>query len=292
MNLIQLNWFVLTIISCISGSLVSILQKIAFKEKNADPSAFNAYFQFLTGIIIFPIAVLNIGAITYDVNIWAIFILSGFLFASSNVLYFYGFKATEVSKVGILTSTYSIWVLVGGVIFLNEVLTFKKIIGVMLIAIGVITIYWIKNGFKGLGIPQLFIVLYQMVLVILGLIDRYLLNYFSQIATYLFATSIFASICTIIIKPKAIKQIRPLLKPDRGNLLIITSAFLSCLSVFSFFAAMKAGGEISRIGPIWQLSVILTVLLGIIFLKERENYFRKIVGATIVFIGVVFIKLL
>ena len=55
----------------------------------------------------------------------------------------------------------------------------------------------------------------------------------------------------------------------------------------TIFMAYEAGGTVTQIGPLGQISTILTVLLGITFLKERENWLQKLIGAIVIFSGVV-----
>lgn len=46
-------------------------------------------------------------------------------------------------------------------------------------------------------------------------------------------------------------------------------------------------GPASQIAPINQAQVIVTVLLAIIVLKERDHLFRKVIAAILVTIGVI-----
>ncbi|TSC53267.1 MAG: hypothetical protein LiPW16_442, partial [Microgenomates group bacterium LiPW_16] len=68
---------------------------------------------------------------------------------------------------------------------------------------------------------------------------------------------------------------------------------LGLISVFgigSVYTAYLVGGEASRIIPVNQSSVILTVILAAIFLKEKEKLARKLIGSILVVLGVMFLR--
>jgi uncharacterized membrane protein len=44
-------------------------------------------------------------------------------------------------------------------------------------------------------------------------------------------------------------------------------------------------GEASQVEPVRSSAVLLSVLAGIVFLKERELLWRKLVGALVAFLG-------
>lgn len=290
MGLVQFDWFTLTIISLTAASVVRILQKAALTEQKSDPIAFSIYFQLLVSLIAAIIASTNIGSYPKDMNVWLVALLISFLYAVLFILFYYALKHTEVSQVGILSATQSFWVLLGGVIFWNEPLSQNKIIGVLLIVFGIAAVYWRKGGFKGFGMPQLLVILCAILGGVLGVLDKYIIGYFSEPATYMVFSFLVPALLTAAFIPGAVKKIKPMLGWNKSNFLIIIGAILLNFGSIAYYLALKAGGEVSQIGPIFQSTTILTVILGIVFLNERENLGRKMLGAIIVFLGVLNIK--
>ena len=90
----------------------------------------------------------------------------------------------------------------------------------------------------------------------------------------------------LLVQPSTIKKISYYFKLDRA-IKVITLAIFDTLGMLALFFAYKAGGKASVIGPLSSTKVIVTVILAIIFLKERTNITRVLVGAAITVIGVV-----
>ena len=50
-------------------------------------------------------------------------------------------------------------------------------------------------------------------------------------------------------------------------------------------------GEISLIAPLCSLTIILNVIVGYLFQKERKNLIKKLSAAVLIIIGIVLIKI-
>lgn len=57
------------------------------------------------------------------------------------------------------------------------------------------------------------------------------------------------------------------------------------------FTAYQSGGQASIIAPLQQVSVVLTVILSAIFLKEKEHLLRKFIASLLCVIAVVLIAI-
>ena len=71
---------------------------------------------------------------------------------------------------------------------------------------------------------------------------------------------------------------------------------LSLLGIFysaqavAYYIALQSGRNASQIAPIYKSNIILTVLLAVIFLKERKNICSKLFAGMLVTLGVLLIK--
>jgi uncharacterized membrane protein len=63
-------------------------------------------------------------------------------------------------------------------------------------------------------------------------------------------------------------------------------AFTSALASIFLYTAYQLGHNASQLAPILASEAALTVLLAIVFLKERNNILQKMSGAIIVLIGI------
>ncbi|MDP2930127.1 MAG: hypothetical protein Q8N56_00755, partial [bacterium] len=67
-------------------------------------------------------------------------------------------------------------------------------------------------------------------------------------------------------------------------------ALVWVVSAIAFYTAIEKGALASQISPIMQSGIILTILLAVIFLTERDNLPTKIVAGLMTIIGVIMIK--
>ena len=81
-----------------------------------------------------------------------------------------------------------------------------------------------------------------------------------------------------------------LLKPQKSTLVILLSAIFQMISTLALYGAYKNGGELSVVGPLAQTSTVLTILIGILVLRETWNLKRKIIGISLTLLGVALIK--
>jgi len=281
-------WIVLVFLSALVGSLSKILQKILLKDKNSDPFAFSfilsmvvAFFfityTLFTDTLSFP----NLSPLIINFIIMAIFI------SLSNLFAFKAYKITPVSEVSIIFASSSIWSVITALIVLGEELTINKIIGVILVILGIIVINYSKTKWqinKG-HVLALFGALFAGVSFIN---DVFILKHFKSISSYMIIAFTFPAILTFFYRPNLINKISFIL--NKKNLLnLLVCGFLYSLGTFAIFEAYNQGGEASLISPISQTSIIFTVIFGYFFLKEKDKLPNKILGTLFAFIGVLFL---
>lgn len=289
--LLQFDWFTLTIISVVSWSLTTIIQKAALKGEEVNASSFSALFQILVGLITIPIAITGFKTLPHGIGIWSLVVLSSFLYFIANFLFFYSLKDIEASQSTIITSTRAIWFMILGLIFFREIITAYKLFGISLIILGLVIIYFNKGSFKSFSIKHFYLLIYALIFSLANTLDKYILNYFDPSA-YQVIAFLLPALFTLIFIPGTLKGMKPLVKVNKNNFYLLTSSITYTIAALSLYTSYKVGAEISKAGSISQASIIITVLLGIVFLKERENLAKKIIGSIIVFAGVMLLKIM
>lgn len=71
---------------------------------------------------------------------------------------------------------------------------------------------------------------------------------------------------------------------------IVWSALLAGISYLALFQAYKLSGEISLVSPIFETKSLWTVVMGVVFLKERKNLLYKLLGVLLAIVGVVVVS--
>lgn len=70
---------------------------------------------------------------------------------------------------------------------------------------------------------------------------------------------------------------------------IITTGITWGLSIFLNLRAYQLG-NVTIVAPLSALTVMLNVIVGYLFLKERDSLFKKIIAAIMIIISIVLIK--
>lgn len=177
-----------------------------------------------------------------------------------------------------------------GSFLFGETVNQGNFLGIALIFGGLIVIYWDKGSFKGFGKPHLYTLIYALLISSAYALDKIALNSFS-VVLYQVVVYIIPAVFTVMFIPKTFKGLRHFLKPRKNTFIILASAVFQMISTLALYAAYKYGGDLSVVGPLAQTSTVLTILIGIVILKERWNLKRKIIGVILALAGVVLLKL-
>jgi len=119
--------------------------------------------------------------------------------------------------------------------------------------------------------------------------DLYIISKGYDSISYVSVMSILPAIVLVVMKPAVIKHISNYLTvPFVKNMLIMTLFY--AIQAISYYIAYDRGGSASQISSIYKSSIILTVILAAVFLREKENIARKFMSAVLVTIGILLIK--
>jgi uncharacterized membrane protein len=89
----------------------------------------------------------------------------------------------------------------------------------------------------------------------------------------------------LVFYPKVLQQWKHFLQPNFLAKMLPLAVFSASQGVL-YLLALTYGGNTAQVGTIRQASVIVTVLLAVMFLRERGNLGRKLIAAVLVTAGV------
>lgn len=195
-----------------------------------------------------------------------------------------GIEASTHSMIKQLSTVFMTFI---GLFILKEQLVINKIIGSLLIVISNIFIFYNKRTLKKNKYIK-YGILASIFTTIALFID---VNYSEQfnLPLYVAITLIVPSILIVRFEKIKIKTIKNEIKKSNKTYILITgisSAFMLILKLLAF-----RQGEISIIAPLCSLTVILNVIVGYLFQKERKNLLKKLSAAALIIIGIILIKL-
>jgi drug/metabolite transporter (DMT)-like permease len=292
-------WFWITVAGGLFASARSLVSRVIMKDEE-ESLAYTFIYQAMLALFIIPLLGFGFKLPKTTFPYLAILLVGAFD-TLAVYLFLESARFLEASLRKVVMQTQMVWILVFGAVLLQESMEIAKIIGVFLILLGVIlAIYrkeeksllknlWVKlkgenrsDKDKGIIFVLSAVTLKAVELVVV----KNLLVEFSP-AIVAFGTRATSVVCLLLI----MKNLRPRVLgfAQRKKGLILTHGLTGTGAFFLFLWATSLA-EVSRTAPITSSFSILTILAGIIFLKERERVWQKILGGILAAIGVVLVK--
>ncbi|MBR0427085.1 MAG: EamA family transporter [Clostridia bacterium] len=195
-----------------------------------------------------------------------------------------GIEASTFSTLKQLSTTFMIF---AGLIFLKEQFVLTKFIGAMLIILSNVLIFY-KKGKMEFNRYVLLGIVANISFTIALFLDVNISENFN-LPFYIALTIIIPAMLISIferVKPKDIKN-----EFINGNKkAIITTGVTWGLSIFLNLRAYQLG-NVTIVAPLSTLTVMLNVIVGYLFLKERDDLFKKIIAAIMIIISIILIKI-
>lgn len=279
------SWQLFTIIYLITGSMVIPVQRLVLHKDQTDPIAFVIVSQILTAILVFIFAVIH-GLQMPDFSKYGLLIAAMFgLYSAGHITYAKTLKQVEASIFSTLLNTNTIWVILMGYLVLQESIHTIDVLGTLLILVSVGLLAERKGKLKldksiGMGL------LVGLIFGLAGATWVYVGKH-SDLLTWSALSFAITPLIVLILQPSAVPKMRYFYNKK----IAITMVGLAAIWATSNLASLAAyqRGSVSIIAPLQETSVIITVLLAIIFLKERTRMWQKILAAIICFAGVILI---
>jgi len=195
-------------------------------------------------------------------------------------------KHIESSLFTIIKQLSNVFIIFIGLLIFKEEFILTKVIGAFLIIISNIFIFYKKDSFKNnkyiyLGLLSTFF------LTIALYIDISYSNEFS-LPIYIAFTLLVPAILIFIFERIKIKDI--FLEYKNSNKIIILSGISWGIMMLTKLYAYQLG-DVILVAPICSLNIIINVFVAYFTLKEKDNVLQKIVGAIIIILGIILIKL-
>lgn len=259
------------------------------KNNTADPKAYAVFFQLLVGVMIATVGFL-FTEMTFPSNWQSLLpnlVLMMFLYGFGNLFVFQALKKTEASTFIIIFSSRVLITILVSSFFLNESLNFLQIIGTLLILASILLVN-IKSAKLTFSKKELTSLLSALCFGLAVSNDSFLVKHFDlypfvTIAFILPPLLIIATDLTVIKKMKVFWQ-----KTTFAKMFLLSTIY--ALAAVFFFIALQTSKNSSQVASLDLVGVIVTVLLAVIFLKERDDLLKKILGAILSFIGLMLMR--
>lgn len=282
-----MNWIFFALLSALFGVGYGIVsRKLSVNSKN--PRALSIVFNFtssLLALILFSFDRWWFRPVPFDV--WLYLLLAIILYAVFEGTHFYGRKYVDVSTASILFRLNTVISVAVSFIFLKELFTINKALATILILISTYLVS-VKSFDLKFKKGLVYILIATLALGLVRPLDKIASTYFS-LPLYTFAVYagpvFFMSIFPKLIKFKELRN-----EFVMGGWKIV---LLGAINILEYYFMIKAYqiADASLVIPVVSLSTVLTVLIGIVFLKERDNIIRKVIAGFLAFAGVILMKM-
>lgn len=282
-----MSWQLLVGIGVLTSGVSVLLQRTLMKDDKSDPFAYSVVFQLLTGLLIGAVALLRGFSAPDIMPLLPNLLLMTLLYGSGNVFMFTALKYIEASDFTIVFASRALWTIIAAVAFLKETFNMSQALGAILILTSIV-IVTSRTKIFSLDKGHIYALLAAIAFGLAFANDAYILRGF-DLPSYLFIAFVTPALVVWVFKPKATKQMKPLLQGKTPYKLILL-ATLYAASYITVFWAYQVGRNSAQIASLYETSIIVTVILGIVFLKERADLLKKLVGLVVSFVGVLLLS--
>lgn len=280
-----MSWQLYTALTIILTSIATLLQKVLMKDDKTDPAASAIFYQIIMMVLI-SLLMLFTGQYNFSgiSTILPNLLIMTLLIGGFYLFIFKSLKLIDVSEFIIILSLRPLFTILSSTLFLDEGLNTKQFIGVVAILAGVIivTMNKIKIGF---GKGEFYALFAAACLGFANTNDRYVLLSFSLLP-YIFLSAILPAAFLTATNIKKLPLIKPFFELNVLKKMLLMAVF-QFASTLTLLKAFQIGNNSSQISSLTEINVILTVLIGIVLLREHDNTQRKLLGSGLSVIGLI-----
>ena len=257
------------------------------KGEKSDAMATSIIFQYMGFVMVLAFALFHgfsLPPLTqYPVN----FIAQAVLWGLSSLLLFKASKSLEASEVTIISTVSSVITIITAVFFLHDVFNTQRVLGTILILASVIFVSF-QNKKMRLNKGVLFALAYSLCSGVAITNDAFILQK-TDVYSMLVIGWLTPGLFLTITNPGAIKKMGYFFHKKRFMKIFLLTLFYAFGGI-AFYLAITTGGQASQVATISQTSIIATIIIAALFLKERDHLIKKIVASIFVMIGILLLR--
>lgn len=278
-----MNWLFLSIVNIFIYSTGSLLNRIYFIKNKVNPISFSVIYTLLLALIFLFINILfpPVSQIPYS-KVWINLVIMAVLYGFGNLFCFKALQMLEVSRFTLITALRVAISTIGFIVVLKQPFSMNYIYGIVLILVGVVLAN--RKGLKvGIGKGEVYALLCALFFGMEAVNDKYLLANMA-LNQYVFLSNLLPAAFIGLIMFKEVKDIKGLFT-RKSIPYFVGIVIIFCFASLTYFGALQLSPSSSLVAILSLITIPLTVFLGVIFLKEREDWILKFLGAAISFAG-------
>lgn len=281
-----MNWIFFLIMYLIFSVIFNQAYKVSTKNlKNA--GALTILLELIAVItLIFFIPFFEI-KFPSDIKVYLFLGLSVIFYTLSDRLNTTVRSGIEASTFNIILQLSTVFMIFAGLIFFKEPFIINKFIGAILIIVSNILVFY-KKGNQKIDKYVFLGILANLSFTVALFLDVNISDNFN-LPIYAGITLGVPAILIFIFEKIKIVDLKDEFINGNKKAMILTSVTWG-LSIISQLRAYQLG-NVSIVAPLGALTVIINVIVGYIFLNEKDNLLKKLISALLIIIGIILIKI-
>ena len=278
-------WWLYVILYIIFAISFNQCYKIVTKTTESD-GTLTVLLQSMAGVFALLLSLCFDYKFTTDWKVYFFLVIACIFYAISDRLNTVVRSGIEASTYSVLKQLSTVFMIVAGLLFFKEPFIWKKMIGAFLIVFSNILIFY-KRGKKKFNKYILLGIISNIASSIALFLDVNLSEQFN-VAVYAASTVLLPAFFISIVEKITISDLRKKFQSGNKKAMVLTSLFWGIVPVVQLRAYQL--GDVTLIAPLCALTVIGNVIVGYLFLKERDNLFKKMIAAILIVISIILIK--
>lgn len=281
-----MNWLIFVILYLFISVIFNLTYKVSTKSLTK-PGALTVLLELIGALCAFLMIPLFKIQFPTDIKVYICLGMAIVFYAIADRLNTTVRSGVEASTFSIILQLSTCFMTIAGFIFFKDPFVINKFIGALLIILSNVLIFYKRgegkiNKYVGLGIiANLFFTLALFFDV--NISDNFNLGF------YVTCTLGIPAILIMIFERIKLSDIKTEFQNGNKKFIFLTSLTWAT-SIICQLTAYQLG-VVSVVAPLCALSVILNVIVGYIFLKERDNLLKKVISALLIVLGIILIKI-
>ena len=273
------EWVILAVLAGLGSNFFNFVSRFALKD-DGDPSAWAFLYEFIRLVVFIAFLPFDFN-LKFEFQTFQILFLVGFTEFISVYLYMQMHKFSHLSISTILSRTRLVWIPIIAFLFFGEKLQSMEYLGIVILFVGLSIVVAPHKLFIDKG------AIYANLAAFAIAINTIM---FKQAIPYASNSVILVAFClpSVVFFPILMKNAKTRIFNEAKKHLPLKLAAISgnIVTTYLFILALHTG-EVSRVNAIYQGMLIISVLAGIIILKERQDILRKLLGSIVTVVGVI-----
>lgn len=282
-----MSWVIWLLISLTISSFQTIFLRSFVKEKDNNPEISAILSNLIGGLFLLLLLGMYKPSLQNLPNMFIPILIANLLYGVGILLAFKALRILEASEYIVLFATRIFWVILVSVLLFGNSFNLSRLFGSLLIFLSVYLISW--HGRKiSLGRGEVFGLLAAVFFGVGFSIDGFILRSL-DVVLYSPISFLLTGTFAALFVPKQLIKIPTFIK-GKYFLKVVILSLLFAASNVAFNFALQLSGNAAQISVLNQTQIIIIVISGVVFLKERGDLFKKILAALISFVGVLLVK--